>query len=213
MTARPAEPPSFFTVGHSNHAWQHLLGLLQRHGTELVADARSAPFSRLHPQFSRPRLEQALAAAGIAYLFLGRELGARSPDRAVYRDGRVDYAHLAATPLFLSGLARLEASAREQRVAILCAEKEPLDCHRTLLVSRQLAARGARIQHILADGSLEPHESVEDRLLALTRTAPPPLLSGEAERRAALERAYEVRWRAIARSTSPKVAQAVGAAR
>lgn len=205
--------PSLFSVGHSNHAWEHFLGLLQRHAIQLVADVRSTPFSRRYPQFSRPRLEPALKAAGIAYVFLGRELGARSKDPAIYRGGRVDYGLLAATPLFQEGLTRLEAAAREQHVAILCAEKEPLDCHRTLLVSRQLAARGARIEHILADGSLEPHESVEDRLLALTRTAPPPLLAGETERRAALERAYQIRGRAIAYPVLPGAGRSAGAAR
>ena len=166
MTARAAEPLRLFTVGHSNHPWEHFLGLLQRHAVSAVADVRSTPFSRRNPQFSRPRLERALDDARIAYLFLGRELGARSPDPAVYRGGRVDYALLAATRLFQAGLVRLEAAARGRRVAILCAEKEPLDCHRTLLVSRQLAARGAQVAHVLADGSLETHEDVEDRLLA-----------------------------------------------
>ncbi len=203
MTARAAEPLRLFTVGHSNHPWEHFLGLLERHAVSTVADVRSTPFSRRNPQFSRPRLERALDDARIAYLFLGRELGARSQDPAVYRGGRVDYALLAATRLFQAGLVRLEVAARERRVAILCAEKEPLDCHRTLLVSRQLAARGAQVAHILTDGSLETHEDVEDRLLAVTRTTPPPLLDSEAERRASLERAYAIRGQSIASGGPP----------
>jgi uncharacterized protein (DUF488 family) len=198
------EPPALFTIGHSNHTAEHFLGLLQRHAIRAVADVRSTPFSRRNPHFNRERLEESLAAHGIAYLILGRELGARASDPAVYRDGRVDYALLAATPLFQAGLEQLLEVALHQRVAILCAEKEPLDCHRAILVARHLAARSVSISHILADGALEPHVATEERLVALARTAPPPLLASKAERIAALARAYEIRGRAVAYSGPPR---------
>jgi uncharacterized protein (DUF488 family) len=193
-----------YTVGHSNHPFEVLRGLLARHGVDAVADVRSTPFSRRNPQYNRAALAAALEAHGIAYVFLGAELGARSADPAHYREGRVDFERLGASVPFQAGLTRLLAGARTRRIALLCAEKEPLDCHRTLLVSRRLVERGARVAHILADGGLEPHADTEARLLALTKSTPPPLLAGPTERAAALERAYAIRGRAIAYSRPPQ---------
>ena len=191
--------PELFTLGHSNHSSAHFVGLLERHSIARVADVRSVPFSRRHPQFGRSKLAASLAARGIDYVFLGKELGARVEDASLHRNWCVDYALLAASALFQSGLERLVAAARERRTAILCAEREPLDCHRAILVARRLVARGIRVQHILADGTLESHPAVEDRLLELTKSAPLPLLAEIHELRgAALERAYAIRGREIA---------------
>jgi len=156
-----------FTVGHSNHPIAHFLALLQQHRIAALADVRSVPYSRRHPQFSRGPLAQCLAAAGIDYLFLGDELGARPKDSACFVDGQVDYDRIAARPAFAAGLARVRAEAGARKVALMCAEREPLDCHRCLLVSPALAARGHSIGHILSDGSIEPHAETEERLLAL----------------------------------------------
>ena len=102
---------------------------------------------------------------GSSTVFLGRELGARPDDPACYENGRVQYARLARAASFQAGLDRVVQSASECRVALMCAEKEPLKCHRALLVGRALAEQGVEIAHILADGSLEPHESTMTRLL------------------------------------------------
>lgn len=188
-----------WTLGHSNHSFAHFVGLLERHTIETVADVRSVPFSRRNPQFGRAKLEAALAARGIHYVFLGAELGARTEEASLVRDGRVDYDLLAASERFRLGLERLIEAARERRIAILCAEKEPLDCHRAILVARRLVARGLRVRHILGDGTLESHPALEERLLELTKSAPLPLFAdAHAQRAKALERAYEIRGREIA---------------
>ena len=166
----------FFTIGHSNHALDRFLGLLEGHAITAVADVRSVPYSRRLPHFDRPVLQRALAAAGIAYVFLGNLLGGRPKDPSCYRDGKVDYALIAATPGFGNGLARLEDGTNRYRIVLMCAERDPLDCHRALLVSRHLAERGAGINHILADGSLESHEDTERRLR--DKESPPPLANG-----------------------------------
>lgn len=155
-----------FTIGHSNHEFAKLLGLLRQHGVTAVADVRSAPYSRRYPQFSREPLEKALAEAGITYVFLGKELGARSDDPRCYENGSVKYDRLARTELFQSGLDRVERGTATHTISLLCAEKEPLDCHRTILVSRHLEARGVTVVHILEDGRLEPHAQTVARLLA-----------------------------------------------
>ena len=140
--------------------------LLSRHRVTALADVRSAPYSRFNPHFNREPLAVALKARGIRYVYLGRELGGRSDDPDDYEDGHIRYDRLARTDWFKDGLDRLARGAAEHRIALMCAEKEPLDCHRTLLVGRALDGRGVKVAHILADGRLEPHAMVMDRLLA-----------------------------------------------
>jgi len=154
-----------FTIGHSNREFADLLALLRRHAITAVGDVRSQPYSRRYPQFSREPLEKALKDAGILYVFLGRELGARSDDPSCYENGSVKYERLAETELFQSGLDRVEQGMATHRLALLCAEKEPLNCHRFALVSRELAQRGVGVLHILEDGRAEPHEETVSRML------------------------------------------------
>ena len=153
------------TVGHSNHPLETFLALLRQHGVTVVADVRSAPYSRFNPQFNRKALEDSLETIDIEYVFLGRALGGRPDDPSCYEDGRVRYDRLARTPLYRQGIERVVEGAGRQRIALMCAEKEPLDCHRTILVGRSLVERGVAVTHILADGSLEPHDETMNRLL------------------------------------------------
>lgn len=154
-----------YTVGHSTQSFEKFLGLLQKQGVTAIADVRSAPYSRFNPQFNREDLRSALKANGIRYVFLGKELGARSEDECCYIDGKVQYKLLAKTPLFQSGISRVIEGAGTHKIALMCAEKDPLDCHRTILVARELANRGARITHILQDGSTESHQDAISRLI------------------------------------------------
>ena len=155
-----------FTVGHSNHSLDGFLALLSKHRVAAVADVRSVPYSRFSPHFSRDALAAALKNRAIGYVYLGRELGGRPDDPVCYEEGRVSYERIARTERFRSGLARVADTAARGRVALMCAEKEPLDCHRTLLVARALAGKGVSVAHILADGTLEAHEETMDRLMA-----------------------------------------------
>jgi len=167
--------PRILTIGHSNHAIEHFIGLLRSHDVSAVADVRSAPFSRYAPQFNKEALKDVLSKAGIGYVFLGKELGARSSDRSCYVDGRVQYSRLARTELFKAGIDRLLQGAQEQRVAIVCTEKDPLDCHRTLLVARSLVDAGATVDHVLADGRIETNDNAMTRLLDMQGLGQPDL--------------------------------------
>jgi uncharacterized protein (DUF488 family) len=154
-----------YTIGHSNHPIERLVALLQQHQVEALADVRSNPYSRFNPQFNRKRLQASLEAVGIRYVFLGEELGARSQDPACYdENGRVSYAKLAATALFRRGLQRLQTGMQQHRIAIMCAERDPLECHRTILITRELEKIGIPVTHILHDGSLESNQSAMTRL-------------------------------------------------
>lgn len=190
-----------YSVGHSNHPLAHFLQLLRVHGVNLLADVRSTPYSRFNPQFRRDALTAALNENGIEYLFLGEELGARSKDPACYDDGRVSYRKLAATDLFRQGIDRLLAAANKHKVAIMCAEKDPLDCHRTILVARELARRGASVAHILASGGVESHDQVMQRLREKLKIEPHDLFGDDVN-----EQAYELRGQQIA-YVDPKAAR------
>jgi uncharacterized protein (DUF488 family) len=158
-----------FTIGHSNHSIEKFVELLRLHGVTAVADVRSAPYSRFNPQYNRDALDAALKRQGIAYVFLGRELGARSTDPSCYENGRVQYRRLAETDAFHAGIERVQGGAQTHKIALMCAEREPLECHRTLLVSRALDAAGFAVKHILADGLAELHKDSMKRLLKLVR--------------------------------------------
>ncbi len=161
-------PQGVFTIGHSTHTLEDFVALLRQHGVTAVADVRSAPFSRLNPQFNKEAIEGSLKAHGIKYVFLGRELGARPDDPGCYENGRVQYSRLSSTEQFRKGLERVVRGSRKYRIALMCAEREPLECHRTLLVARALADQGVAVAHILADGRLESHGDAMERLLDLT---------------------------------------------
>jgi uncharacterized protein (DUF488 family) len=167
------------TIGHSNHPIAVFLALLRRHGIAVVADVRSRPSSRFCPQFNRASLAASLAAAGLGYEFLGGELGGRSADPAHLRDGRTDYGLVASGAPFRQGLDRVRQLAAGTAVALMCAEREPLDCHRTLLVGVRLRGPDLALVHILPDGSAEPHEATERRLLARHRLDGPDLFRDE----------------------------------
>ncbi len=155
-----------FTIGHSSHHPEAFLQLLRQGGITLVADVRSAPYSRYTPHFNHDFLQEMLERNGLDYRFMGGELGGRPAEPSCYdAAGRVDYDRVAETDTFAAGISRIVRGADEERIALLCTEKDPLDCHRTLLVARQLAERGVAVRHILADGQLENHNSAMDRLL------------------------------------------------
>jgi len=154
-----------FTIGHSNHPIEKVLSLLALHQINAVADVRSSPFSRINPQFNREEFQKALNDAEVRYVFLGKELGARSDDPTCYENDKIQYQRLAKTKQFQSGLERIIEGASSYRVALMCVEKNPLHCHRTILVARELAKQGLGVMHILADGSLETHEDCINRLL------------------------------------------------
>jgi len=191
-----SEKPAIFTIGHSNHSLEDFLTLLNRHHIKAVADVRSQPYARL-AHFNREYLSAELKAAGIEYIFLGEELGARRQEQECYEDNAAPYEKIAKLPAFKEGLAQLCRHAQTHRLVMMCSEKEPLDCHRTILICRRLRDSGLQIKHILADGNLEDHSSTEKRLvrkMGIERTLFEPNLTNEE----IIDRAYDERSHEIA---------------
>lgn len=155
-----------FTIGHSNLSVEAFLLLLQKHGITAVVDVRSRPFSRYLPHFNQSEIKASLSSVGIQYVFLGKELGARPEDLSCYDvGGKALYQRIAATPLFSEGIQRLLKGAASYKVSLMCAEKDPITCHRTILVCHKLKDFNVQINHILSDGNLESHQDLEARLL------------------------------------------------
>lgn len=183
-----------FTVGHSSLEPERFLELLRQARVEIAGDVRSRPQSARFPQFSQAVLENILCSAQMDYVFLGEELGGRPEDPAAYyEDGRVNYRARRRSYAFTSGLERVLALSAEKTVALLCAEEDPLECHRFLMISPELAAAGASPVHIRKDGSLETQEAAENRLLAAHGFAGVAANTLFPQARAeALEKAYEL---------------------
>lgn len=153
-----------YTIGHSTQEFEAFLELLRKHGIQAVADVRTSPYSKMFPWFSKDELKRRLGEQNIHYVFLGKELGARRDEPCCYIGSRADYDLIAKTPLFQEGLGRIERGLQKMRVALMCAEKDPIDCHRTILVARHAQAFSP-VKHILNDGSLESHADLEVRLV------------------------------------------------
>jgi len=188
-----------YTIGHSTHPIDEFIGLLKKHGITAVADVRSDPYSRYNPQFNRENLQPELKRNSIAYVFLGKELGPRSDDPGCCEDGKVSYRGLARTALFQEGLNRVRQGMASYRIALMCSEKDPVSCHRTILVCRHLRSDGIQLRHILEDGAIEENDALIKRLMELLRLPEKDMFTTTEEM---VERAYDIQSEKIA--FSPK---------
>ncbi len=156
-----------FTIGHSNLDIKEFISLLNQHNVTALADVRSSPYSRYVSQFNKENLKNSLLNAGIKYVFLGEELGARPKDKSCYVEGKAVYENIAKLPLFSQGIERLKKGSQSYEIALMCAEKDPITCHRAVLVCQHLRQLPLDINHILQDGRLQSHEDLENRLLEI----------------------------------------------
>ncbi|MEB3343421.1 DUF488 domain-containing protein [Okeania sp.] len=164
-----------FTVGHSNHSIEFFLSLLQKHQITTVADVRSFPYSKYSPHFNQKNIQQSLQEINISYIFLGKELGARTNDLSCYVNGKALYELIAQTEDFKKGLERVYQSwENHNNIALMCSEQDPITCHRAILVSRNLKNQGLDIYHILKSGELENHSDLEKRLLEINNLVEKP---------------------------------------
>lgn len=163
-----------FTIGHSNHSPTDFLERLQQHNINALVDVRSTPYSRYLPHFNKSALQAHLPEAEIHYVFLGAELGARPEDPNCYFESKAIYEKIAQTEAFHYGLKRLLQGAQNYRIALMCAEKDPLTCHRAILVCQHLVPFNLEIAHIHSNGELECHEDLEERMLNKNNLQDPP---------------------------------------
>lgn len=191
---------TLYTIGHSTHTIERFIELLSIHSIAAVCDVRSSPYSKFNPQFNREPLRDKLKKHQISYVFLGRELGPRSDDPECYIDGRVQYDELAKKEIFHQGLNRLIEGMKSFRIAMMCAEKDPITCHRMILVCQHLSSNEIEIKHILEDGSLEDNCDSERRLMKVLKI-PELQLFDKAED--LIKRAYKLQGEKIAHVINP----------
>ncbi|MCX7817514.1 MAG: DUF488 domain-containing protein [Syntrophales bacterium] len=189
-----------FTIGHSNHPIDWFITLLKIHGIKALADVRSSPYSRFNPQFNMKALDETLKKENIDYIFMGNELGGKPKKQASSDAIQLDFKSLVSRKEFQSGIERVLNIAEMQRLVLMCAEKEPLDCHRTIVICRYLRTCGINILHILADGSTEDHRQTELRLLKITH--PLPNFFSPDDELEIIEQAYDRRWAEMIRKSS-----------
>ncbi|MDT8300606.1 MAG: DUF488 domain-containing protein [Sedimentisphaerales bacterium] len=188
-----------FTIGHSNHSLDHFIELLLSHRISSIADVRSSPYSKYSPHFNKDVLNSILRNANIGYIFLGRELGAQRSEDDCYIDGQAKYERIAHLPIFRHGLEIVLQEVKRNRVALLCAESDPITCHRTILICRELKkiCSDLEITHILGDGTEERQELSEKRLINLHKLQP-ELFGDLTSTSGLIEKAYDLQAEKIA---------------
>jgi len=163
------EKDILYSIGYSCHTIESFRKVLLNKSVTAVADVRSSPFSKFKPEFNKDIIQNKLKEIGMTYVFLGNSLGARINAPECYRNGKADYELIAKHPTFLNGLDRLKKGMKSYKIAIMCAEKDPITCHRAILIFKNLRNLNIKLSHILCDGTIEEHNKSEKRLLKLLK--------------------------------------------
>ena len=162
--SEPSKQPTIYTLGHSRHSFDDFAALAKRHSVDMIVDVRGQPWSRFNPQFNRETFQAALEDAGLGYRWEGERLSGRPVDRRFYKsDGKVDWPALRQWPALGAGLDDIRALAGNTHIALVCAEEDPLRCHRRVLLTGPLIERGASVVHIRKTGDTETEDFVTAR--------------------------------------------------
>lgn len=158
---------SIYTIGHSTHPTERFLQLLLKHNINCIVDVRSTPYSKYASQYNRDQIKQFLRRKNIRYIFLGEELGARRKNANLYNKGYLDFEGvISSDQLFKSGIDRLKVGITSGfKIALMCTEKDPIDCHRSILISKALEEQGLHVEHIKESGTTETQRQLETRLV------------------------------------------------
>lgn len=188
---------TLFTIGYAGRSIDDFIVLLEQHKITALCDVRSIPFSARHPQFNCEVLTKVLKSHNINYVFLGEELGARPKDSSCYVDGKANFQKIAVSALFKKGLERVKVGVQKKYVlALMCAEKDPMICHRSISICRNLRGPGIDIRHIIDHETTETQDDLEKRLIAHLKLHPD--MFKDYDPNALIERAYDVQGDRIA---------------
>lgn len=164
MEERAGQLP-IYTIGYGNRSIDEFVAFLRRYEIHYLVDLRSQPYSRFHPEFSQLALEATLKQQHIRYIFLGEKLGGRPQEASCYVNGKVDYALLREKPFYQQGIQRLHAAWEKQaRMALMCSEQKPQECHRSKLIGNTLRQSGIAVAHIDEFGELKSQEQIDELL-------------------------------------------------
>lgn len=195
---------TIYTIGHSLHSHNNFSRHLSRYHINCVVDVRSVPFSKHAPQFNMNEIKHFLKVHGIYYIFMGEEFGARRTDKSLFTfEGYLDFEKVMASSLFISGMERVKSGLGQgYNIALMCTEKDPIDCHRNILVARAFHRHNFNILNIFENGTTETQQQLEERLLNIyfpnrKQKTLLDILEGEASIDGLLEQAYRMKNRDI----------------
>ena len=190
------------TIGHSNREINQFLELIKSHNVNCIYDVRSLPYSRYNPQFNRETLKTSLELNDIQYVYVGDCLGARYDDpNLLCPDGMVDFKRVRQLTKFQGGIQQVVNGIKKgYRIALMCAEKDPFDCHRFLLVSYGLAKKGVQVEHIVSADKILSQKELENRMIRkyTIKSSQLSLFDQRGSEEDMLEEAYEMRCKDIA---------------
>jgi uncharacterized protein (DUF488 family) len=160
------EQKPMYSIGHGNRRAADFLTLLHQYDIEFLIDVRSKPYSKFHPQFNQRELKTFLEGNGITYVFMGDSIGGRPSDLTCYdTSGKVDYEILKTKFFFREGIERLKnAYYKNLKVALMCSESNPCECHRSKLIGKVLDTAKISLKHIDEKGSIKSQVAVIDRM-------------------------------------------------
>ena len=191
-----------FTIGHSTHPIEYFIELLKNHQVNCIVDVRSVAASRYNPQFNKAYLAASLKNNNILYLHFEKEFGARQTDPSFLdHDNKVDFEKVQQSTVFENGVKRLEQGlAKGYRIALMCSEADPLDCHRFVMITARLKDKDFSIKHILKDQTLVDNTELESALLTkfAKKLPQPTIFEPDVTPEMQLKAAYKLRNQQIA---------------
>ncbi len=200
------DKPIIYTVGHSTHQIEFFIELLKKYSVDCLIDVRSLAVSSYNPQYNQEPLKIFLLTNGITYLHFPEEFGARHGDPDLLdEEGKVDFELVRRSWHFKNGIEKLWIeSEKGTTIALMCAESNPLDCHRFSMISFQLAKEGFEVRHILKDKKYMTNEELEKELLKKykNKLPIPDLFNPDINAEDQLKEAYRLVNKEIAFSTN-----------
>ncbi len=197
--SRDMSPFNLYTIGYAGFPLDDFLSELRSKSIGAIIDVRSSPYSSRFEQFNITNIKDILNKNKIYYLFLGDKLGARPKDISLYTDNCADFEKMSKSSQFIDGCKRIKEGLNKFSVCIMCAEKDPATCHRTILVANTLRNLYPEVNifHIHPLSKIEPQEKLDRRIMAMYDLEQEHFFKNFEER---LKEAYSLRGKAIAYS-------------
>lgn len=156
-----------FTIGHSQHSIKYFISLLNKYGIDYLLDVRSTPYSKYAEQYNRENIDKSLNSVNVKYVFMGKYFGARSQNVELYNDkGYLDFEKVRKSKDFNEGIENVILGLEQgHTIALMCTEKQPIDCHRAIMISRAFEMQKIYAKHIMPNGKILTQQQLDEQLL------------------------------------------------
>ncbi len=160
---------NLYTIGYSGFDIDNFLLALKKYSIGALVDVRTSPHSAYYTIYDRENIKNILNRENIFYLFLGKELGARPEDGALYTRHIADFKKISNSESFIEACKRIRQGIEMFPICMMCAEKDPINCHRTVLVANAFRNRYPEVSifHIHSDLKIERQDRIDRRIMAL----------------------------------------------